>query len=170
MCQICRSNVRGAKHETDHEQVHEAANHALCCSLPSIPGSPISLASPVGNSAAEVWSENQPGLPRKHMAIQVERWQVAACNRIQGRGTGSSLTVPEGPTKQWGEGTWQSWPWAPVQPRAQGGGAAAASLPLSPTTPHTQEGLSNKGGCYGLCVMVLFITISSPAACFFSCP
>ena len=43
---------------------------------------------------------NQPGLPHKHMAIQVERCQMAACNRIRGRGTGSSLTVPEGPPKQ----------------------------------------------------------------------
>ena len=53
--------MRGAKHETGSEQAREAANHAPCCALPRVPGSPVSLASPVGNSAAEVWSEEPAG-------------------------------------------------------------------------------------------------------------
>ena len=43
-----------------------------------------------------------------------------------------------------------------------GRGAAAASLPLSPTTPHTQEGLGHNGGCQGLSVTVFISLLLSP--------
>ena len=80
---------------------------------------------------------NQSGLTCKHMAIQVERWQVAAWKQNSRQGNRIKSHCPRRSREAVGEGTWQSWPWAPVQP---GEGATAAGLPSRPPPRTPRKG------------------------------
>ena len=73
---------------------------------------------------------NQPGLTCKHMAIQVERWQVTAWKQNSRQGNRIKSHRPRS-REAVGEGTWQSWPWAPGKPGGEG--------PLQPASPLTHR-------------------------------
>ena len=78
---------------------------------------------------------NQPGLTRKHMAIQVEGWQVAAWKRDSRQGNRIKPHCPKRSCKVVGEAMWQSWPWAPGQPRERGRCSQPSPLTHHPTHP-----------------------------------
>ena len=101
---------------------------------------------------------NQPGLTRKHMAIQVERWQVAVWKHNSRQGNRIKPHYPRRSCNVVWEGNVAELALGCCAAQGPERGAAAASL-LSPTTPHTQEGLGHKGGCQGLSVTVLFISL-----------
>ena len=104
---------------------------------------------------------NQPGLTRKHMAIQVEMWQVAVWKHNSRQGNRIKPHYPRRSCNVVWEGNVAELALGCCAAQGPERGAAAASL-LSPTTPHTQEGLGHKGGCQGLSVTVFISLLLSP--------